>query len=91
MSRTQILLVFLIAFVMMALFLGCSNADRASFHSMSVNHKVSLYSGGHLVGQWTSRGQVTKELYSDGCYFMDNATGNEVEVAGTVVIEQVAP
>ena len=52
---------------------------------------VRLYSGGVLVEQWTTTGQVENEGESDGYLFKDAMTGEMVRVSGTVVISVAPP
>lgn len=67
---------------------GCKDATWGQLKSMGSAHDVKLYSGGQLVGEWTSTGNVSNEEHSDGYYFMDAKTGKLVEVSGSVVITQ---
>lgn len=78
--------------VLVALTLGgCTSSYRArvSPGRLMSDFKVTLYSGGVAVREWTSKGVVHSENESDGYYFVDRTTGDIVEVNGTVVIEQV--
>ena len=51
---------------------GCKDDTWAQYHSLGTRHKVSLYSGGKLVRQWISTGNVSsmklteQELSSGG-------------------------
>ena len=70
---------------------GCSSAtwSRNTPGRIMSNYKLTLYSGGLAVKTWNTKGQVESESRSDGYYFVDIATGKIVEVAGTIVIEQL--
>ena len=52
---------------------------------------VRFYSGGVMVGEWTTTGQVLNEGQSDGYNFTDAATGQLVRVSGEVMITLVKP
>jgi len=67
---------------------GCKDATRAQFNALGSKHKITMYSGGKVVGQWESTGNVNNQSQSDGWYFEDSTTHKLVEVAGQVVIEQ---
>ena len=48
---------------------------------------VQLFSGGKVVGQWTTQGAVEMTHNGQGSYyFRDAATGHLVQITGTVVI-----
>lgn len=48
---------------------------------------VQLYSGGKVVGQWTTQGTIEMTHNGQGAYyFRDAATGHLIQVTGTVVI-----
>lgn len=68
---------------------GCKDATMAQFQSLGSRHKITLYSGGKVVGTWISTGNVSNESQSDGWYFEDESTHLLVEVAGTMTIEQI--
>jgi hypothetical protein len=65
---------------------GCASADLSSMKSWGARHHVKQFSGGVLVGEWTSKGRILNEKSSDGYYFEDEKTGNPVMVSGTVQI-----
>lgn len=66
---------------------GCTDAAWESMGAYGDEHKVTLYSGGKAVREWTSTGKVLNEEASDGYYFKDKATGQLVRVTGDLVIE----
>lgn len=68
---------------------GCKDSVMAQFRSLGSEHQVSLYSGGKLVGEWHSTGNVSNQEHSDGYYFEEKATHKLIEVSGTVVIIQL--
>jgi outer membrane biogenesis lipoprotein LolB len=48
---------------------------------------VQLYSGGKVVGQWTTQGAIEMTHNGQGAYyFRDAATGHLIQITGTVVI-----
>lgn len=77
-----------LAAALLAVLTSCTAAGRANLGAIGSNHKVLLYSGGQLVGQWESYGVVHNEGQSDGFYFEDAKTHKLIELTGTVVIEQ---
>lgn len=68
---------------------GCYASDRASFTSVMYNYKVTLYSGGQVVGSWETKGVPNNEEHSDGFYFVDRKSGKLIRISGTVIIEQI--
>ncbi len=66
--------------------IGCKDATQAQFRSLGKRHRVEMYSGGQKVREWTSTGNISNEVHSDGWYFEDEATGKLVEVTGQLVI-----
>ncbi len=59
---------------------ACSDGTKASFSALGKKHRVKLYSGGVVVGEWVSSGKITNETNSDGYYFNDDATDKLVRV-----------
>ena len=74
-----------ILFVLLLL-TGCYSANRAKMLSSGRDHHIIQFSGGKVVGEWTSNGRVFSEEHSDGYYFEDKATGKVVEVSGDIQI-----
>ncbi len=68
---------------------GCTNAERAQLGGFGKDFKVSVYSGGEKVKEWTSSGKVLTEKDTDGWYFSDKSSGKLVRVSGTVVVEEM--
>lgn len=68
---------------------ACKDSTRAQFSSLGKRHKVTLYSGGKMVGEWVSTGNVSNQERSDGYYFEDEKSRRLVEISGTVVIEVI--
>lgn len=66
---------------------SCTDGLRAKVRGLGSPHRVTLYSGGHAVREWTSTGAVSNEQQSDGFYFEDAGTHHLIRVSGTVVIE----
>ena len=81
--------IFLLVLVTPLITSGCKDATTAQWRSMGTKHRVTLYSGGKVVGTWNSTGNVSNEKHSDGYYFEDDQTHKLVEISGTVVIEQL--
>ena len=73
----------------LALGVGCSNAEKAKIGSWGEKHRITLYSGGQKIGEWTCTGRVENEESSDGFFFLDDKTGKLVRVGGTIVIERL--
>jgi hypothetical protein len=66
--------------------LGCTDADVSGFQAYGQKHHIKQYSGGQLVGEWTSTGKVSNEGNSDGYYFEDDTTHKIVELTGTIQV-----
>ncbi len=64
---------------------GCSDADKSGFQAWSKKHKVELYSGGKLIGTWTTTGKIETES-GNGYYFEDFQTHKIVQITGDVII-----
>ena len=73
----------------LALGIGCSNAQKAKIGAWGEKHKITLYSGGKKVGEWTCTGRIENEEGSDGFFFLDDKTGKLVRICGTAVIERM--
>lgn len=82
MKKALLLLAILLPIV------GCKDAEVAQMGSLGSRHKITMYSGGQVVGTWESTGTVSNEANSDGWYFEDAKTHKLVEVTGQVVVEQ---
>ena len=69
---------------------GCSwSATVADLKSLGKEHKVTMWSGGQLVREWTSAGKVESMSESDGWQFMDKGSGQLIRVGGDVIIEVI--
>ncbi len=84
--KLKISLMILVAGLSLGMLSGCSNANRAAFSAWGKKHKVELYSGGKLIGQWTTSGKIENESQSNGYYFQDDKTGNIVMINGDCII-----
>jgi hypothetical protein len=82
-------LILIVSILALSFTLGCKDATRAQFSALGKRHKITLYSGGKVVGEWISTGNVSNQENSDGWYFEDEKTHRLVEVAGTLVIEVI--
>jgi len=76
-------------FLSVVLLSGCSDAERAGLSAWGQKHRITLYSGGQVVGQWESTGKIEDEAHGDGRYFKDDKTGRLVSISGTYVIEVI--
>lgn len=65
---------------------ACSDAERSAVSAFGKKHRVKMFSGGVVVGEWTSSGKIENESGSDGYYFKDDATGKMTTVSGDVTI-----
>ena len=65
---------------------GCKDSQMAQWNAMGKHHLIKQFSGGCIVGEWESTGNVSNEKESDGWYFEDVQTGKLVEVSGTLQI-----
>ena len=83
--KTKTTLKTLAAFLILSV-VSCSDAERSAFSALGKKHRVKMYSGGVVVGEWTSSGKIENEDQSDGYYFKDDATGKMVTVSGDVTI-----
>lgn len=68
---------------------GCKSSDRAQFFSMGSRHHIACYSGGKVIWEGNSTGNVSNQEHSDGYYFQDEATRKLVELSGQCVITQI--
>lgn len=78
--------IILIGLVLIALN-SCTDASIAGVQALGKEHKVTLYSGGVAVKEWTSTGKVMSMTDSDGWKFKNKETGKLVRVGGNVTIE----
>ncbi len=65
---------------------SCSDAEKSAMSAWGQKHRVKMFSGGQVVGEWTSTGKIVNESNSDGYYFKDDKTGKMVTVCGDVTI-----
>ena len=68
---------------------GCTDAENAARASRGRDHRGRLYSGGNVVGEWTSQGHTRSPEGSSVLVFKDKASGLYVKVRGTIAIEQI--
>ena len=76
-------------FITSILFTGCTDAEYALQTSYGNKFKITLYSGGQIVREWTSTGKVFSEEASDGYFFVDEDTNQLVRVTGDLVVEKI--
>ena len=78
-------LIAAIAFVV--LLTGCTqHFVRNQHRSYAIAHVVKHYSGGKLIGEWESRGEVLNGDFGDSWYFEDTKTGELIELTGDVQV-----
>lgn len=77
-----------IAVALLAL-VSCTDAKCASRASVGSPMRVKLYSGGELVGEWTSTGKVESGEHGTRFAFKDKETGAYVRVMGNVSVEEI--
>ena len=68
---------------------GCTDAEVSRAMAYGDPQRVRLFSGGVLIGEWTTTGTVLNEGASDGYVFTDGETGQMVRVSGEVIITLV--
>ncbi len=83
MIRCGLLLVALVALG------GCKGADLAQFKSLGSRHHITCYSGGKVIWEGDSTGNISNEAHSDGFYFRDEKTQKLVELSGQCVVLQL--
>lgn len=78
-------------FLVMVLVLttGCTDAAMSRSASLGSKFKITIYSGGQIVREFTSTGKVLTEENSDGWYFKNSVNNKLVMLSGDVVIEQI--
>ena len=65
---------------------GCTDAAVSRLMAYGDPHHIRVFSGGVLIGEWTTTGAVLNEGASDGYVFTDAATRQMVRVSGEVII-----
>ncbi|NDB85215.1 MAG: hypothetical protein EB127_21310 [Alphaproteobacteria bacterium] len=80
----KLILLAILLLIVIFLFTGCTNAERAKMFALGSKHKITLYSGGIAV----TSGVIQNEERSDGYYFMDDDSHRLIRVSGNIVIEQ---
>lgn len=77
----------LIIFLSSILF-GCKDSQIAQFKSIGSAHRIICYSGGQVIYDGYSTGNVSDQESSDGFYWEDAATRKLVETNADCVITQ---
>jgi hypothetical protein len=85
MKKIKLFAVVLMTVVLSSCARGCQEVDRSLFDNVNHNVKITQYSGGKLIGEWTINGIVNNSSASDGYYFYTN--GKLVEVSGDIRLE----
>lgn len=88
-KRVKIFHIVSIALLSTFLVSGCSDATKAAINAWGVKHRITLFSGGKIVGQWESTGKIENESDGDGRFFRDDKTGLLVSISGTYSIEVI--
>ena len=70
---------------------GCTDARVSQLMAYGDPHHIRVFSGGVLIGEWTTTGAVLNEPQSDGYLFTDAATRQIVRVSGEVIITLAQP
>jgi len=65
---------------------SCTDAEVSRLMAYGDPHHIRVFSGGVMIGEWTTTGAVLNEGQSDGYVFTDSATGLMVRVSGEVII-----
>lgn len=83
-----IIFVVAIAFTLIVLLSGCSDAERSKMTNRLAGEEASVkcYSGDLLIYDGVSTGKISTEQSSDGYYFREKSSGDLVEVSGNCVI-----
>ena len=68
---------------------GCTDAENAARAARGKDHRIRLYSGGQVVGEWTSQGHTRSPEGSSILVFKDKESGLYVKLRGTIAIEQI--
>jgi len=85
----EILMRFVLLAILVAVSVGCTDAEWSQLSAYGAKHHVELWSGGKMVKEWTSSGKVLSESHSDGYYFKDDDTNKLVRVTGDLVITPI--
>jgi hypothetical protein len=64
---------------------GCSDATMAKYNSWGNDHRVKVFSGGELIGEYCSTGKIENDG-PDGYYFQNKNTGQLETISGDVQI-----
>lgn len=86
MKKINVLLIALVAFALSSCARGCQSLERKTIDNHKHSIKISQYSGGKLIGEWTIRGIVSDAEGSDGYFFYDN-NNKLIEISGDVRLE----
>ena len=72
--------------ILLAVFSGCTDAQRGKIGAIGEFAKVECWSGGKLIYSGASSGKISSESNSDGYNFVDKKTDKFMEVSGNCVI-----
>jgi hypothetical protein len=81
----------LVVILLVAFSTGCTDAEVSRLMAYGDPHHIRVFSGGVLIGEWTTTGAVINENRSDGYIFTDAATKQMVRVSGEVIITLARP
>lgn len=73
--------------VLIGIFVGCTDTQKASFGALGESGNIKCYSGGKLVLDATSTGRIATTSNSDGWEFKDAKTGKFVRASCDCIIE----
>lgn len=68
---------------------GCTDATMASLGSYGETSKITCFSGGEVVREYTSTGKVIAADQGDGVGFRSRETGKYVRVYADCVVEEI--
>lgn len=66
---------------------SCADSELGRMRGNVEGYKVTMYSGGKVVGEWESVGMVRH--HQMGYYFIDRKTKKIIVVLGDVVMEEI--
>ena len=89
-KHVRVLLAILVVIILLIISYSCTDAQLSKFGGLGDRFRIELINcDGTVARTWISTGKVSTEHNSDGYYFMDETTGDLIEVSGTVVITKL--
>ncbi len=80
---------FLAGLVFGSTLVSCTDVEKARHQARGEPHLVRIFSGGEVVGEWTTKGHTNQSSSSSVVEFRDAETGLLVRVRGTIIVEQI--